>query len=129
MMEFLIHGHKNILGTHRNTFEFTKDKELSKNGDCIIGVNADFEQKQIEPLLLYDNLKITIALGEYSQEITAKVNKGFKSGHEMVFRITDYCSERTLGISSSAAAKDIDRRIIEKLKNPKEIATVRIEGT
>ncbi len=33
-------GHENILSTHRTTIEITKDKNLTKKGDCIIGVNA-----------------------------------------------------------------------------------------
>ena len=33
-------GHENILCTHNSTIEITKDKSLTKKGDCIIGVNA-----------------------------------------------------------------------------------------
>jgi hypothetical protein len=35
------YGHKNIQATHKTTLEFTKDKHLSKKGDCIIAVAAD----------------------------------------------------------------------------------------
>jgi hypothetical protein len=31
-------GHENILATHKTTLEFTKDKRLSKKGDCIVAV-------------------------------------------------------------------------------------------
>ena len=41
--KFNAYGHPNILGTHKTTFEFTKDNELTLNGDCIVGVKADFE--------------------------------------------------------------------------------------
>ena len=34
-------GHENILGTHKTTLEFTKDKHLTKKGDCIVAVAAD----------------------------------------------------------------------------------------
>jgi hypothetical protein len=33
-------GHKKIRGTHRTTFEFTKEAHLTERGDCIIGVRA-----------------------------------------------------------------------------------------
>ena len=33
-------GHENIMCTHRTTIEITRDKNMSKRGDCIIGVNA-----------------------------------------------------------------------------------------
>lgn len=48
MMQFHITGHENILSTHKNTFEFTKDKHLTKSGTCIVGVNADFELEKIK---------------------------------------------------------------------------------
>ena len=40
---FTAYGHKNILATHKTTIEFTKDKELSLKGNCIVGVRADFD--------------------------------------------------------------------------------------
>ena len=39
--ELFAQGHPNILGTHRMTFEITKEHELSRRGDCIIAVNDD----------------------------------------------------------------------------------------
>ena len=42
-MKFSARGHENIRGVHKTTFEFTKEKELTLKGDCIIGVNADFD--------------------------------------------------------------------------------------
>ncbi|HUT17100.1 MAG TPA: DUF371 domain-containing protein, partial [Acidobacteriota bacterium] len=35
------YGHKNIQATHKTTLEFTKDKHLSKKGDCIVAVAVD----------------------------------------------------------------------------------------
>ncbi len=42
-MNFIIQakGHKNVTSKHKSTFEITKDKSLSMNGDCIIGVDMD----------------------------------------------------------------------------------------
>ena len=34
------YGHENVMCTHRATIEITKDKSLSKQGDCVIGMNA-----------------------------------------------------------------------------------------
>ena len=33
-------GHPNVTGKNNMTFEFTKEKTLTKRGDCIIAVNA-----------------------------------------------------------------------------------------
>jgi len=34
------YGHENILCTHSTTIEITKEKSLTKKGNCIIGINA-----------------------------------------------------------------------------------------
>ena len=41
--KFKAYGHPNITAKHKTTLEFTKDKELSLRGDCIVGVKSDFE--------------------------------------------------------------------------------------
>ncbi|MEM2131517.1 MAG: DUF371 domain-containing protein, partial [Candidatus Woesearchaeota archaeon] len=45
---FNFSGHENLLGNHKNSFEFTKEKELTKRGNCIIGVMADFDYKKVK---------------------------------------------------------------------------------
>ena len=45
---FNAYGHPNILGIHKTTLEFTKDEELSLDGDCIVGVKADFELSRLK---------------------------------------------------------------------------------
>ena len=45
----------------------------------------------------------------------------------MVIRKTDYLSDRTFAINADKAAIDIDRRIIESLKNPENKVEVVIE--
>ena len=48
---FFSFGHPNITAKHKTTLEFTKDKELSLRGDCIIGVNSTFELKEIKKMI------------------------------------------------------------------------------
>ncbi|MEM2324735.1 MAG: DUF371 domain-containing protein, partial [Archaeoglobaceae archaeon] len=40
IFEILAFGHSNITAKHRTTFEITKDQEISKRADCVIGVKA-----------------------------------------------------------------------------------------
>lgn len=42
-MEFTVRfmGHRNITAKHRTTLEITKDEEITRKADCIIGVRAD----------------------------------------------------------------------------------------
>lgn len=124
---FVARGHKNITGKHRNTLEFTKDKDLSLAGDCIVGVDSDFSLKDIEKVLTWDYAKMTIRIGDKEGEIKGKVNKGFSSQDEIVLRITEYTSERTLMIRCDKAAKDLDRELIEKMKNDDQSIEVVID--
>ena len=50
-MIFHIFGHPNIIGTHYNTLELTKDSSLTKEGDCIIGVKADFDFSELKKIV------------------------------------------------------------------------------
>lgn len=115
-------GHKNILALHKNTLEFTKDSHLTLNGDCIVCVNCNFDTKAINELFKDANqIKISITSDSITDEIIAEYNPGFNSEHEMVIRISGFTCPRTLAIRANKAAKDIDRRIIEKLKQEKNL--------
>lgn len=113
---FLCYGHQNILGTHKTTIEFTKDKHLTKSGDCIIGVNGDFDLDELK-MFIQDKEKIRIIIkvdGE-REEIHCKVNKGFNSDREMVIRRSDFSSERTLGIRADKGCCELSREFVGKL--------------
>ncbi|MCK5026326.1 MAG: DUF371 domain-containing protein [Nanoarchaeota archaeon] len=125
---FSCYGHRNILGTHKTTLEFTKDKDLSSNGNCIIGVSADFELSQIKKLLEFANIKIRISVDAMTDEITAKVNPYFNDAQEIVIRLGEYDSPRTLGTRADKASMHIKRKIINKMKNPMQKMIVEIQG-
>lgn len=125
-LHFTIKGHKNTLSTHRNTLEFTKDKDLTLNGDCILGVDANF--KITKDILKAKKIKITISSGDISDNIICDINPGFENDHEIVIRKSGFISGRTLGIHADKAAVDIDRRIVNILKDSNNNASVEIEG-
>ena len=118
-MIFCIHGHPNILATHKNTIEFTKDSNLTRKGDCILGVEADFDVDELRGIVKeFSKVKIILKVGNLKEEIISSVNKDFNDGHEIVIRKSEYCSNRTLAIRADKAAADIDRRLVELLKTP-----------
>lgn len=124
-MQFTAFGHPNIKASHKTTFEFTKDKEVTKTGDCIVGVNADFSLSELKKLLDNKKIKITIRVDDKIEEITAQPNKGFNSKHEIVVRKTSFVSERTLAINADKAATNF-KNISPKLENPKQKIVVEI---
>jgi len=117
-MKYTFHakGHPNILATHKNTLEFTKDAEVSKEGDCIVGVSADFETKKLRMLAERHkqfSMKITCAGISDSLDFTA--TNDFCSDTELVIRLSDFPSERTFGTRASKSAKHIDRALVKKI--------------
>ena len=123
-MEFFIFGHPNISAAHKTTLEFTKDKEVSKKGTCIIGINADFSFSEIKKLLKKRKIKIVVG----GEEITADVNPDFNDKREIVIRKSDFKSDRTLGINSNKAAIDLKRSLIKKLQSKDGKVKVKIKA-
>jgi uncharacterized protein len=124
--QILAYGHPNVLAIHPTTLMITKDKELSKQGDCIIAVGADkaavdlrqeFKQKLRDP-----NTKLTmqIEVDGLTEQINAygTVKLDLTSNVDMVVRKSDFTSDRTLAVKADRAANDLPREFVEKLRNP-----------
>ncbi|MCB9358363.1 DUF371 domain-containing protein [Candidatus Woesearchaeota archaeon] len=125
---FNCYGHKNVLATHAKTLEFTKDDDLTLDGDCIIGVKADFELGKIREFIEgKKRISVLVKCDEVSDEFECVVNESFNSDEEMVFRISNFISDRTLGIRCSKGAIQIDRKLIEKMKNKNSKIVVHLE--
>lgn len=120
-------GHKNISATHPTTFEITKEDYVTLKGDCIVAICADkcFAElsEEFRKKLQQENsiLEIKISCDGVEEKILAYGSEKLtlKHPHEMVVRKSDFVCERTLAIKADKAAKDFDRKLVEKLKNPK----------
>ena len=129
-------GHPNVKATHKTTLEITKEEYVTPRGDCIIAINATKAVKDLDPVLKSiirrndaiiivvletDNLKdVVLAMG--SQELL------LSSDNKIIIRKSTYIEPATLGIRSNKAARDIDRRLIERLKNPDTVLKIKIIG-
>lgn len=135
---FHAYGHPNILGTHKTTLEFTKDKEVSLKGDCIVGADADFDLDKLNAFIKNsENKSITITIQpapndekyeKINETIAAELNPNFGSDKEFVIRKTDFASERTFGTKADKAASDLNRDLIGFLKEKKSKVSVIIEN-
>lgn len=124
----LVYGHENIQATHKSTLEITKEPQLSKKGDCIIGVSADkgiadlsFEFKES---LRKKNAKMTMLIeaGEAAEVVNAFGSPRLILAHptDMVVRKSSHVCSRTLAIQADKAACDLSRKLVEKLRKPKQ---------
>jgi len=122
------YGHKNIQATHKTTLEFTKDKHLSKKGDCIVAVAADkalndlsaeFKENLRKP---HAKLIILIEAGGIIDQVNAYGSPRLILSHptDMVVRKSGYVCNRTLAVHADKAAQDLSKALVEKLKNPEQ---------
>lgn len=121
-------GHANIQAAHRTTLEITKDADLSKNGDCIIGVSANKTLTDLDPkfkeLLKIENARLTITIqaGDVSDVVNAFGSSELilTDPKDMVIRRSKHICKRTLAIKADKAAWNLSRELVSKLKDPKQ---------
>jgi len=122
------YGHENIRATHRTTLEFTKDKHLSKKGDCIVAVATDKALadlvSQFKENLRKPNAKLTILIetNGITEQVQAHGSQQLILSHptDAIIRKSDYVCGRTLAVRADKAANDLSRELVEKLKNPQQ---------
>ena len=121
-MRFSAKGHPNIRATHKTTIEFTKEKEMHVRGDCIVGVDADFDTDKLKEFVQqHDDVRILIKVEDISEEIYAKTNKIFADEKEIVIRMGEHASTRTFAVRADKAAKHLNREMIERLQQGAKI--------
>ena len=120
-------GHRNVTSHHKSTFEITKDEEIGPTADCIVGVDMDktmldFPQ-EFKDRIANPDTKIIVELKTENghDEITGFGHEDLTLTHptDIVIRKSDYVCSRTLMIGADKAAKDLDRDLIDDLKNEK----------
>ncbi len=128
----IAYGHKNITAKHRSTLEITKDREISKRADCIIGVKAnkglaDFSE-EFKRLARRDDavIKVVLEVDGVRDVIVGRGSRKLTFRHEkdIVVRKSSYTCDRTLMIKANKASIDIDERIKRAMQNPNKKLTV-----
>ncbi|MGQ9478438.1 MAG: DUF371 domain-containing protein [Thermoproteota archaeon] len=120
-------GHPNMTARHPTTLAVTKDPEISPTGDCFIMVYADkspstlseeFKKAARNPV----KIRVRLIVQDLEEEFECYGDPAltFEDDREMVFRKSNYFCGRTVGVRSSKSARDISRRIVEKLRSGNE---------
>jgi hypothetical protein len=116
------------------TFEITRDSQLSKRGDCVIGVSANKGASDLlstfKEACKREGARITMRLE--AEGIIEKIhglgsrNLSFSHTTEIVGRKSLYASGRTIMVGADKAACDLDRALIAVLKSPRTRLNVQI---
>lgn len=128
-------GHNLVKATHRTTLEVTKESRLTEKGDCIIGVKASKSGVDFDPsfkkMLSSDEtaVKIIIKVGGERFIVKARGHHALTLTHptDLVVRRSSFVCSRTLAIQADAAAVDITRSIVSKLRDPDVSGVMLIE--
>lgn len=121
--EITFYGHKNILSLHPRTIEVTKDPNLTKNGDCIIGVSANKAcgdlnisvKKKLRTKDTIVKMKIIVDQDEFELTGIGNTDLSISHKHDIVLRKSNYADSRTLAISCDKSAIDIPRDLVNLL--------------
>lgn len=121
-------GHENILAIHPTTLMLTKDRHVSKNGDCVVAVAADKAaadlNQQFKDAIIKPNAKVTIDIeaNDVSVRICASGSLDLLLTHpsDLVVRKSGFVSDRTLAIYADKASNDLPRSFVQMLQNPKQ---------
>ncbi len=133
--EVIFKGHPNVQSLHSRTIEITKDKDLTLNGDCIIGINANKACKDLDAgikkrIKKKDSLiEIGLIVEPYSFTV-----KGFGDNKllltnedDIVLRKSKFICDRTLSINCNFSSLEIPREIINSLKDPSKTGMMQIK--
>lgn len=121
-------GHTNVRSTHKTTFQITKESFLSKRGDCVVAVAATKGaidlSSEFKETARREKTRITliIEVGNVKEVVKAygSARLTFTHPNDLVVRKSSYACGRTLAVRADKAAKDLSRKLVEKLQNPKQ---------
>jgi hypothetical protein len=126
-------GHPNVRSSHKTTLEFTKDEDLTLQGDCIIGIGsslapAEFKPETKELLRSPQSFLLEIEVQGEIVEIRGIGDPGLtlEDKHEMVFRKSPFVSDRTVLVNCDTASGDLDSRLKELLKLDETEISIRL---
>jgi len=124
-----------VRSSHPTTIEVTTEEYLTENGDCIIGVGAtkgcgglrvDLKERLRQE---GSKVKIRLIVGGESYELNARGDPrlALSNPHEVVIRKSDFVSDRTLAVKADSAARDLPRKLVHLLRDPKTTGRLEIE--
>jgi len=130
-VNFRAFGHENVVGEHKTTAEITSENFLTRQGTCIIGIQAtqtlaDLDSA-IKELALLETTKIVLVMevNDIVERVTGTGGAGltYSDSVSMVARTSSYQCGRTLMIHADKAASDLSRDFVNNLKDNKAVIT------
>jgi hypothetical protein len=125
-----------VLSLHETTIEVTMEPDLTKKGDCIIGVSADTSlvdlSEDFKSAARDSNAKIKVSfiVGDLKETVIGWGHPDLSFTHktDMVIRKSDFICDRTLMINANKSAAELDRKLINLLGDKNQKLILEIEA-
>jgi hypothetical protein len=125
-------GHVNVMATHRNTLEITRDDYVTKRGDCIVACCADKAALDLNtPLreVITGGCSLVVMIIVVGSEMDIVVGLGLRGlrlrdGRRIIVRRSAYIDDATVMVLANKAAKDLKRGLINKARDGEPVAVV-----
>jgi uncharacterized protein len=134
---FLAKGHSNITSRHKTTFEVTRDTQMGKTADCIVGISSEASPDNL-PVGLREAIRnekqiirVLLETENSTDEIIGYGHHSLTLNHpsDMVCRKSNYICSRTLMILADKAASDLKKELVTDLKAEKPLKVTIIVKT
>ena len=109
-------GHPAVTGRHAKTLELTADAEITARASCVLGTAAGPLPGGLRQLR--GRVRLELAVGDLGAAVEGEVNPYYASTSRLVVRRSDVLDEDTFLVNASAAAADLDRALIARLREP-----------
>jgi len=122
-------GHPMVRATHPTTFEVTAEDHLTRQGDCIIGVQADKGavglSAEFRRVLADDRAVLVTKLtaGGHTVEVGGRGSSKMTLTHptDLVWRRSGFVDPRTVAIHCDHTAATLPRELIRALREGAEL--------
>jgi len=126
---FKAFGHENVTGKHKTTVEITSENFLTRQGTCIVGIQATQTlaglDSTIKELATLETTKILLVMevNGIIEQVTGTGAPGlsYSDSMSMVARTSSYQCGRTLMIHSDKAASDLSKDFVKGLKDSRAV--------
>jgi len=125
-VDFHAYGHPNIVGEHKTTLEITTETKLTSQGTCIIGVRTTQTLRDLDDEIktlaksTRIQIQLTMSVDGLVERVIGRGSPGltYSDPISMVARTSSFECGRTVMVGADRVASDLDRRFVQKLRNP-----------
>jgi hypothetical protein len=109
-------GHPAVTGRHAKTLELTADPEITARASCVLGTSAGPLPGGL--VRLRGRVRLELAVGDLVAVVDGEANPAYASASRLVVRRSDVLDPDTFLVNASAAAADLDRTLVGRLRDP-----------